>query len=191
MLIPARRLLLLLIWLALPVGCGSTRAYDPAADSGMKPAQKPPGTDGGLDCPKVAPVDGTPCDDDGQECLFVLVHCPGNPMGPEYEYENSIYRCTSGTWSYEGQDCYDCCRWPFDAGVGSTDAGCVPPAPSPGCDYCGKLVCPTGSSIDSACKCLVEGEGYVAPLSQSCDFCCGKVCPAGQFLDHACACYAP
>lgn len=117
MMIHARSLLLLLICLAPSVGCGGTRAYDPAADAGAKPAQKPPGTDGGPDCPKVAPGDA-PCDVEGQQCLYVLVHCPGNPMGPEYEYERSIYRCASGTWSYEGQDCYDCCRWPFDAGVG-------------------------------------------------------------------------
>jgi hypothetical protein len=117
------RSLLLLSCLALCVGCGSTRAYDPAADSGAKPAQKPTGTDSGTDCPKVAPADGAACDAEGQRCLYVLVHCPGNPMGPEYEYENSIYRCTSGTWSYEGQDCYDCCRWPFDAGIEIMDRG--------------------------------------------------------------------
>jgi hypothetical protein len=119
-------------------------------------------------------------------------------MGPDYYYERDIYRCTGGQWRYQGQDCFDCCRWWWpDSGVDDgvyADGGigdCIPPAPSPGCDYCGKLVCPAGSSIDSACKCLKPGEGYVAPVSQSCDFCCGKVCGEGQFLDHACNCYTP
>ena len=118
-------------------------------------------------------------------------------MGPEYYYERDVYRCAGGRWSYEGQDCYDCCRPWWDGGDngvyadGGVADACVPPAPVPGCDYCGMLVCPEGSSIDSACMCFKKGEGYVAPVSQSCDFCCGKVCPTGQFLDFACKCYVP
>jgi len=174
-------------------GC-SSRAADPAVDLGTKPEQKRPSPDGGGRCPEAAPSEGSVCDEEGLECKYVRAYCPENPMGPFYQYEHDIYLCMGGLWSYEGQDCYDCCRprqwWPA-AGPSADGGECIPPAPSPGCDYCGNLECPPGSSIDSACKCLnAEGNGYVTPLAQTCDFCCGKICPAGQFLDFACDCYS-
>jgi hypothetical protein len=72
----------------------------------------------------------------------------------------------------------------FDAG-----AGCS--IPSNGCDYCGNLTCPEGSSIDSSCRCVPASGPPVAPVSQTCDFCCGKKCAAGEFLDYECNCYRP
>jgi hypothetical protein len=201
----ARWSLLPVLCLVLAVGCGS-RSVDPVADGAGPKAPNIPNKDDpdvpptvtppAPGCPAAAPADGAACDD-GLRCLYVRAYCPQNPMGPDYYYERDIYRCTGGTWSYEGQDCYDCCSWHWTDGGGWTaDAGvdtgdCLAPNPSPGCDWCGKLVCPAGATIDSACKCLVEGQGYVAPLSQSCDFCCGKTCPPGQFFDFSCTCYTP
>jgi hypothetical protein len=73
-----------------------------------------------------------------------------------------------------------------DAGSGS---GWECDIPSNGCDFCGNVTCPSGASLDSACRCLVDGHGYVTPISQTCDFCCGKTCKPGQFLDFECCCY--
>lgn len=60
-------------------------------------------------------------------CKYVLIHCPGHPLGEFYEYERAMYQCEDGFWRPKGQDCYDCCRgYPFDGGSDtkvSTDGG--------------------------------------------------------------------
>ncbi len=61
-------------------------------------------------CPLNEPAPGTPCEIEGAECKFVATYCPQNPMGPEYQYEHNLYRCTNHRWDYHGQDCYDCCN---------------------------------------------------------------------------------
>lgn len=65
--------------------------------------------------------------------------------------------------------------------------------PSNGCNVCGNLVCPKGSGIDSACKCLRHDPNYhyVTPVAQPCDACCGRKCSPGRFLDYRCECYTP
>lgn len=112
--------------------------------------------------------------------------------------------CPSGTWCDQPDTCERCfcddARWqcegaPCGSSVTTLDAGQAPvtncDVPSNGCDYCGNVTCPTGTLLDSACRCLAEGHGYVTPISQTCDFCCGKTCVPGQFLDFECKCYGP
>lgn len=65
-------------------------------------------------CPDEAPAHDAPCSAADLECKYVTAHCPDHPYGEEYAWERAIYRCVGGLWRYEGQDCYDCCRFPSD-----------------------------------------------------------------------------
>jgi len=116
--------------------------------------------------------------------------------------------CPSGTWCDQADTCERCfcddASWscedvPCGASTGMQDAGSGSGSdsgsgsecdiPSNGCDFCGNVTCPSGASLDSACRCLADDYTYVTPISQTCDFCCGKTCEPGQFLDFECSCY--
>ncbi len=86
------------------VGCGSKSDDIRQSDSGAP--------DSGT-CPSANP-EGSACSRNFTQCKIVRSYCPQNPMGPDYYYENYIFEYTKGIWHLNGQDCYDCCRFPID-----------------------------------------------------------------------------
>lgn len=172
------RATLIVVCGCLLISCGTRNATIPASDLSVDGSSPSPAPGPGPACPKSAPKAGGACPSAKMECTYVRVYCPDNPMGPEYFYERDIYRCKGGAWVYEGQDCYDCCRWSADGGLShacpaaAKKGGACAVDPTLECTGAGDLATCTGSSAGmEKCRCVNNLWDCPNPF-------CASWCPA-------------